>query len=326
MPGRAIVDFLSSHRMAFATMLLAILGLLLRLIFPQQDWLSDSPFYLLVACLALSILYHWRQFLARPLMLLFHLSLMCTLAAMLLSPHFRASGYFELAEGQTLNDKLILFEGGRYANAPPADWSLTQAAIHAEYRYGSIGKTIHTQLVDRKQKQAVPIGFMQAAHIDGYRIEPTGNMGYAAVFTYIDQHGKQSRGVVNFPGYPTQTIQTNPFRSPAGNWTNATLEMDSWPYREQQAWSLDIPTSVRIKLKTEQIRFVLKPGEVQTLPSGQLKLEKVTRWLGYKLSRDPLAPLVFISSLLACLSLILSWSQAHKIESVKWNRIFSMPG
>jgi hypothetical protein len=319
-------DYLSSHRMAFATMLLGMLGLLLRLLFPQQIWLSDSPLYLLVSCLILSLLYHWRRFVTRPLMLLFHLSLMITLTVMLLSPHFRASGYFELAEGQTLHDKLIFFEGGRFASQPPADWALTQEAIHAEYRYGSVGKTINTRLIDHKQKQPVPVGFMQAAYINGYRIEPTGNMGYAAVFSYTDQHGKQTRGVVNFPGYPTRSTQTNPFKSPAGKWTNATLEMDSWPYREKQPWTLDIPASVRIKLKTEQTMFILKPGEVQTLPSGKLKLEKVTRWLGYKLSRDPLAPFIFISSLLGCLSLILSWLQSRKIEIVKWNKVFSTSG
>lgn len=163
---------------------------------------------------------------------------------------------------------------------------------------------------------------MQAAHIDGYRIEPTGNMGYAAVFTYTDRQGKQTRGVVNFPGYPTQKIQSNPFKSPAGKWTNASLEMDHWPYRERQAWTLDIPDSVRIKLKTEQTRFTLKPGEIQKLPSGQFKLEKVSRWLGYKLSRDPLAPVIFISSLVSCISLILYWLQAQQIEIVKWRKVF----
>jgi len=324
MASKTILGYLSSHRMAFLSILLAILGLLFRLFFEKLTWLSDSPLYLLVVCLMLSLFYHWQRFIVRPLMLLFHLSLVVTLMALLLSPHFRASGYFELAEGQTLHDRLILFEGGRFASPAPTDWALTQKIIHADYRFADIGKSINTQLIDHHQKQAVRIGFMQAADIKGYRIEPTGNMGYAAVFTYTTRQGKQTRGVVNFPGYPTQTIQSNPFKGPAGKWVNATLLMDNWPYREKQAWVLTIPASARIKLKTEQTGFILRPGETQILPSGQLKLEKVSRWLGYKLSRDPLAPLIFISSLLCCITLILYWLQSHKFESVKWNRVFSI--
>lgn len=326
MPGKQLVNFLSSHRMAYVSMLLVVAGLLLRLGFPQQAWLSDSPFYLLLACLILSLVYHRRRFMNRPLMWVFHVGLLGTLGSMLLAPQFRATGYFELAEGQTLHDQLIFFDGGRFAAPPPADWSLTQGAIHAEYDYGSIGKTIHTRLLDHKQHRAVPIGFMQAATLDGYRIEPTGNMGYAAVFTFTDRQGRQTHGVVNFPGYPTQKIQTNPFKSPAGKWTNATLEMDHWPYRDNIPWTLDIPASVRLKLKTEQTRFVLRPGELQDLPSGKLKLDKVSRWLGYKLSRDPLAPIIFISSLLCCLSLVLYGLQAQNIETVKWRRVFYTPG
>ena len=309
--------------MAYISMLLTVAGLLLRLAFPHQAWLSDGPLYLLLACLSLSLLYHRRRFMTRPLMLVFHLALLCTLGAILIAPQFRATGYFELAEGQTLHDHLIFFESGRFAGSAPADWSLTQDTIHAEYQYGSIGKTIQTRLLDQQHGQVVPIGFMQAANIEGYRIEPTGNMGYAAVFTFIDPRGRQTRGVVNFPGYPTQTLQTNPFKTPAGKWAKATLEMDHWPYRDNTAWILDIPASVRIKLNTEQRRLVLHPGEFHQLPSGQLRLDKVNRWLGYKLSCDPLAPMIFFSSLLSCLSLALYCLRAHKIETVKWRRVFS---
>ncbi len=318
-----LLNYVSSHRAAYSSMLLVMAGLLLRLGFPQQAWLSDSPLYLLLLCLSLSLLYHWRRFISQPLMLVFHLGLLFTLGAMLIAPNFRATGYFELAEGQTLHDHLIFFEGGHFADSPPTDWSLTQETIHVEYQYGNIGKAIHTQLFDQQQGQTVAIGFMQAATIHGYRIEPTGNMGYAAVFTFTDLQGKQTRGVVNFPGYPTQKLQTNPFKTPNGKWTNATLEMEQWPYQDHTAWTLAIPASARIKLKAEQNRFVLKPGEIHKLPSGQLKLDKISRWLGYKLSRDPLAPMIFFSSLLSCLSLALYYLRTQKIEIVKWYRVFS---
>lgn len=320
---RILFAYPGSHRMAFISLLLAVSGLLLRLVFPQQGWLSDGPFYFLAACLALSMLYHWQRFIARPMVLLFHLGLLGTLGALLMSPLFRASGYFELAEGQTTRNQFIVYEQGRFAQNAPTDWQLTQHSIHADYRYGSIGNTIHSELFDAKNRQTVTIGFMQAAHIDGYRIEPTGNMGYAAVLTYIDTNGKQHRGVVNFPGYPTQKIQSNPFRGPNGQWINIGLEMGDWPYRDKQAWALDIPDSVRIKLKTEQTSFVLKPGEEQILPSGKLKLEKVSRWLGYRITRDPFAPFILVSSLLCCLSLTLHRLQSRKIGLSKWHSLFS---
>lgn len=320
-----LLRYLASHQMAWLTILLLMAGLILRLFLPRLHWLTDGPLFLFVCCLGLSLRYHWQYFLARSLMLLFHFCLFITAAALLLSPHFRASGYFELAEGQTLTNRFIMYEQGHFAKIAPDNWRLRQQNIHAEYKHADIGKTIHSQLMDDRNANAIDIGFMQAAHIDGYRIEPTGNMGYAAVLSHIDKHGKQTRGVVNFPGYPTQKIQSNPFRAPTGKWININLEMEHWPYQENHAWQLDIPASASIRLKTEQTRFTLKSGESQQLPSGKLKLESIRRWLGYKISHDPLAPWIFISSLLACISLSLYWLQMYKPVIRVWNRCFSRP-
>jgi hypothetical protein len=157
---------------------------------------------------------------------------------------------------------------------------------------------------------------MQPLRFDGYRIEPTGNMGYAAVLAYRGYDGRESRGLVNFPGYPlARGDQVNRFISPDGRAIEVRLELDEAAYREREPWSLDLG-AYRIVAGSAPLRLTLAPGEEGRLfTGGNLRAERLVRWLGYSVTRDPLAPVLFAAALLILSGLL--WHGLRRVRRVE---------
>jgi len=313
-----LLDLSSSHQAAIALLALTLIALVLRLLVPQTVIVTGVALGLVAASLALSVTWRWQAMLKRPGMMLFHASLSVLLFTLLISPHLRVDAYFELAEGQTFTGDFIFFNAGRLHGAGKPRWQLIQESIYADYTHDTHGRSIKSYIKDESHGIRLPIRFLQPVSVDGFRLSPTGNMGYAAVLTYIAKDGRTQRGVVNFPGYPNaRSKQENRYLGPEVQETVVALSMDNPPYRKVKPWVLTLPDKYNITVKHDWRRFSLTPGQEYPLQKGRLRFDGLVRWLGYSAIRDPLAPLVFMSALLIVLGI--AW---HMLGSRLFKRNF----
>lgn len=299
-----VFDAVTSHRAAAFLMLFVAAALGARLFFPVLAWLTGLALGLLAASMAFAALWRRRRFAAARGMWLFHAALPLLIAAVLAAPLFRAKGYFELAEGQQFAGDFIMFEAGPLA-APPRDWHLTQQPLTAYYRRGELGELIDSALLDGRADRTLPVRFLELTELDGYRLTPTGNMGYAAVLSFRGA-GAPQRGVVNFPGYPKlRAHQVNRFYLPGGRAMEVSLVSGDTPYRRDEPWALRLPQDAELRFQSPGwLPFTLRAGGEHALDGGALRVEAVRRWLGYSVSRDPLAPLVFVAGVLCVLGVV----------------------
>lgn len=298
------LDILCSHGSAMSVIALVIVSMLLRLWLPRLSIISEFSIGILAVIMTVTVIWHWQRLVKQPGMLVFHISLAAVLAALLIAPLYRVNAYFELAEGQTFQGEFILYEAGSWHVVDKHRWHLTQGTIQVNYKRDDLGKSINSVLNDEQNNSQKPIRFLQPVNIDGFRITPTGNMGYSAILTYSYKDGRQQHGVVNFPGYPTsRTNQTNRFLSPETQETHVRLNLVNPPYRKDQPWSLDLSENTTVTIEHDWLKFNLKPGDVGTLPNGRLHFNKLVRWLGYSAVYDPFAPFIFFSALVSLLAI-----------------------
>ena len=308
-------DRLVSHRAALVLLVICIISLIIQLVWPSARALSAISLILVAADMLLASILHWRRFRQRPGMWLFHIALAVLIIGFVMAPLLQAKGYFELAEGQTFKGGFIFFHTGAFGPGSPPRWQLLQGPITAHYTRATIGHRIESSLTDQRQQQQLPIRFLEAVMLNGYRIEPTGNMGYAAVLSYRAPDGTVQRGVVNFPAYPNlRNKQKNQFYQPADRWIAAELVMPNPPYRQNRPWSLELPSVYHLKLRYNKQTFKLRPGKEIKLGKGRLRLDGLVRWLGYVVNRDPTAPLMFVAGLVCLLGLGCHWLAVRKPE------------
>jgi hypothetical protein len=301
-----LLDAFTSRRAATLLIVIGMLALGARLVYPPGAVATDVALGLMAASLGLAVAWRWRALARAPGLLVFHAALALLLAALLFAPLLRGKGYFELAEGQVFRGQFIDYQRGALAAAGPSHWQLVQGPIAASYRHAEVGKAIDSTLTSDATGEEWPVRFMRALAIDGYRIEPTGNMGYAVVLAYRGHDGRETRGLVNFPGYPlARNDQINRFMSPDGQAIEVRLELIGAPYREREPWSLDLPITYRLVVGAPPLRLTLAPGEERQLfVGGTLRVEGLVRWLGYSVTRDPLAPVLAVAGILALLGLL----------------------
>lgn len=301
-----MLDAFTSHRAATALTVIGMLALGARLVYPPGAIVTDVALGLMASSLGLAVVWRWRLLARVPGLLVFHAALALLLAALLFAPLLRGKGYFELAEGQVFRGQFIDYRRGALAAAGPSHWQLVQGPIAASYRHAEVGKAIDSTLTHDATGEELPVQFMRALAIEDYRVEPTGNMGYAVVLAYRGHDGRETRGLVNFPGYPlARNDQINRFMSPDGQKIEVRLDLIGAPYREREPWSLDLPIAYRLGVGSPPLRLTLAPGEERQLfAGGTLRVDGLVRWLGYSVTRDPLAPALGIAGMLAMFGLL----------------------
>jgi len=133
------------------------------------------------------------------------------------------------------------------------------------------------------------IGDDRVLVIDGYRFYTTHNKGFTTLLTWTPDGGEPITGVVNMPSYPLFDYKQDNQWTPPGTTEEIKfwLQIDSG-LTEQQAWTLDARNSSAVLVVTNNdIRQELREGERIKLPGGELKFEKLTMWMGYRIFYDP---------------------------------------
>ena len=132
------------------------------------------------------------------------------------------------------------------------------------------------------------IGDDRVLVLHGYRFYTTNNKGFTALLTWTPENGKPITGTLNMPSYPLlEYKQDNHWTPPGGNEIKFWLQVKSG-LSEDKAWTLDARNSTgTLVVTSKDVRNELNVGDTLKLPGGELKFEKLTMWMGYRLFYDP---------------------------------------
>lgn len=266
-------------------------------------WVLVVPLFFLAINLSAAITTNPRIY-ARRGLLLFHIGLLSivVLAAVGRLTFFEA--HMELLDGAGF-DRHELFDvrSGVWHRSTLDDVHFVQNGFAVEYFAGlRRGRTYsNVTLLGRDgSNTAHVVGDDRPLIVDGYRFYTTYNKGFALVLTWIPEQGDAVTGAVHMPSYPLFAHKQDQTWTPPGGaelqlWLRLETGLD-----EKQAWMLDT-RHVRGTLVVESSagRSELAPGQVLTLPGGQVRFERLAAWMGYKVFYDPTLLPLFIASMLA---------------------------
>lgn len=131
--------------------------------------------------------------------------------------------------------------------------------------------------------------------IEGYRFYTSFNKGFAPILTWIPDQGAPQSGAVNMPSYPLfEFKQDNSWTPPGGPEIKFWLRLNTG-MNEKANWVLDGSKAKAILVvNTGEQRLELQPGESARLAGGQLRYERLSTWMGYKIFYDPTLQWLFI--------------------------------
>lgn len=292
---------------SMASLRLTLIGLLLLaagLVADQNHWLSGvwaitPPLALLAVNLAVAMLVDPR-FRRKPALFAFHL---CLLLLALLAGYGQLARFdarLSLVEGQEYDGTLLTpVRSGPLAPLPLVDGVLRQGGIAVDYtpelRRGATRSQVW--VADRGWLE---IGDDVPVLVDGYRFYTTSNKGYAALLSWLPENGEAQLGAVQFPSYPaTELGQVSRWHTPAGEEVEMALALSPSPYNETWTLSTALAADATVEVTSAGQQKRLHPGEAMSLTGGQLRFERVSMWMGYKVTYDSTLPWLFSLAVLA---------------------------
>ena len=292
---------------AMASLRLTLIGLSLLaagLVADQNHWLSGAwaitpPLVLLAVNLGVAMLVDPR-FRRKPALFAFHL---CLLLLALLAGYgqlARLDARLPLVEGQEYDAALLTpVRSGPLAPQPLLNGVLRQGAVAVDYTPGLRRGATRNQIWV-ENRGWLEVGDDVPVLIDGYRLYTTSNKGYATLLTWLPEQGMAQLGAVQFPSYPaTELGQVSRWRTPAGEEIEMALALSPSPYNETWTLSKALAADARVEVKAAGQRTGLRPGEAMSLNGGRLRFERVSMWMGYRVTYDPTLPWLFSLAVLA---------------------------
>lgn len=133
--------------------------------------------------------------------------------------------------------------------------------------------------------------------LEGYRFYTSFNKGFAPLLTWMPERGEPQTGVVHMPAYPLfEFKQDNTWKPPGGPEIKFWLRLETG-MTDKAAWVLDGQKAKgTLVVNTGADRVELQPGETVNLPGGQLRYERLSTWMGYKIFYDPTLQWLFVTS------------------------------
>lgn len=155
--------------------------------------------------------------------------------------------------------------------------------------------------------------------LNGYRIYPTSNKGFAPVFLWRPVNGAELLAAVHLPSYPANaTGQAQSWR-PAGSkediWVMLDVEENLIPSDRTSRFRL--PDQRKIVVRYQGKRWEMQPGERIALADGTLEYRELRTWMGYRFFYDWTIPWMLAACGVGVLSL--AWHFQRKFASTPWD-------
>ncbi len=269
----------------------------------DRDWLLP-PLALLAVNLLAAIAVN-RAFRRRPGLLLFHCCLLGVALLGALGQLLRFEGRIELTVGQPLQaDAVAVVDAGVLAAGVDQLPTIVQGHFHVDYRPGLVRGETHTSAAP-PGGEALAFGDGRPLTLRGYQFYSTPNKGYAAVVQWRGRDSVAGRGTLHFPSFPAREWQQRlDWTTPGGDALRIELLL---PERVDAAvaWRLDSRvTAGELRISDQRGRVhSLAAGEWLALPGGALRFERLSMWMGYRISREPQQPWLLLLCALGALAL-----------------------
>jgi cytochrome c biogenesis protein len=265
-----------------------------------------APLCLLAANLGAAIVTNRR--LRRGGLGVFHVALLTLMIVAAVGRLCRFEGRVELTQGQSLREAAVevTTRGPLHPDGLSAV-TFVQGPFSVDYAPGV--RRAHTYsevgVVDGDGGLATrTVGDDMPLVLGGYRFYTTHNKGLAPIVTWLPDRGTPQTGSLHMPSYPLfDWKQENRFTPPGGPEVRVFLRVDR-PLDELAAWRLDPQTTpTALIVHAEGRRSELVPGGSVRLTAGNLRFERSTGWMGYRIFFDPTLPWLFVLATVAATGL-----------------------
>lgn len=215
-------------------------------------------------------------------------------------------GRFELTQGLPF-DGLIEAQAGPWHRDRLARLDFRHEGFEIQYAAGRKRGATRNPVVwtdaDGQLRRAV-IGDHRPLVVDGYRIYTSPNKGFAPLLTWIPKVGEPVSGAVHLPSFPIHELrQSREWTLPGGPTAWVMLQFDETLIDPNGPAHFRLPDSHRLVLRVGEQRAELAPGGRVALPGGTLVYERLSSWMGYRVSYDATLPWLLASALLATFAL-----------------------
>lgn len=270
-------------------------------------WVLVAPLALLAANLLAAIIVN-PAINRRGGLLVFHIGLLLIISLAAVGRLTHMKGNIELTEGSAFapEDVTDIDRGPWHAGA--LDRVLfVQGPFTVDYAPGlARGQTRSRVLVPDGQGgwEHRTVGDDTPLVLEGYRFYTTFNKGFAPVLTWIPDRGEAVTGAVHMPSYPLfEHRQANRWTPPGAEEVRFWLQLETGMNLEQE-WILDpAETGAVLVVRAGEQRIELNPGESWRLDGGVLRYERLSSWMGYKLSYDPTLHWLFVAAMITVIGL-----------------------
>ncbi len=303
---------LGSTRLALVGMFLLAIGAAL-----SYDNPAETPVWVLVVPLAFLAVNLLAAIATNPRinrrggLLVFHLGLLAiiVLAGVGRLTHFDAQ--LEITEGTPFSPSdLTNLEKGPLHSGALQQLAFVQGSFTVDYSSGMVRGLTHSQVLipDGQANasgggqgwQTKVVGDDRPLILEGYRFYTTFNKGFAPILTWIPEQGEAISGTIHMPPYPLfEYKQDSSWTPPNGQEIKFWLRLKTG-LREDAAWVLNGKTATGVLVvNTGEQRVELEPGQNVQLPGGNLRYDRLTTWMGYKVFYDPTLHWLFGAALIA---------------------------
>ena len=304
-----LYPLLASFKLTFVCMVLLVFGAS----FSYDNRLDVTMCVLVVplAFLALNLtaaIFTNQRINRQPGLLVFHIGLLSIIVLAAIGRLSYIDAHMEIAEGQGFTPGLLLETKQGPLHAGRLDKvRFVQGYYTVDYAEGMHRGLTNSQVLipdERGQFTSKIVGDDRVLVLEGYRFYTTFNKGFTVVLTWLPEQGLPVTGRINLPSYPLYEYKqdnswTPPGASPVKFWLQLTTGM-----REDAAWVLDARNSrgVLVVSHGEQ-RVELQVGESTRLEGGQLRYDRLSAWMGYKVYYDPTLRWLFFVSIIAVIGM-----------------------
>jgi|GEM_PF-379119 len=264
-------------------------------------WVLVIPLVFLAVNLTAAIITN-KRINHQPSLLVFHV---CLLGLVILAGIGRLThldAHTEIPIGTEFNANRILeVREGIWHSGNLDQVKFVQGPYTVEYAPGMQRGLTHSHVMVKDptgQWVEKIIGDDRVLVIDGYRFYTTHNKGFTTLLTWTPDGGERISGTINMPSYPLFDYKQDNHWTPPGTQQEIKfwLQIDAG-LTQDEAWTLDARNSTAVLVVTNNnIRQELREGEQIRLPGGELKFEKLTMWMGYRIFYDPTIQWMFFIS------------------------------
>lgn len=285
-------------------------------------WVLVVPLLVLSVNLLAAIMTN-RRINRQPGLLIFHLGLLGLVVLVAIGRLVHMDAQVEMVVGQAFDhESLHEIKQGPLHVSHLDEINFIQGPYSVNYDPGPRRRETYSYVMATRpngQREEFVIGDDTPLLMGDYRIYTSFNKGYTTILTWKPDGGEPITGSVNMPSYPLYDYKQQNSWTPPGT----KDEIKFWlrltnPHDENKKWVLEEKTSGGVLVVTVgDERVELDPGEETKLPTGVLRYEALTMWMGYTIFYDPTLGWLFWISVIAVLGL--TWHLGYKIAVQGWS-------